>query len=512
MSQLQRNIVANFVGKGWSALMGVIFIPLYIKFMGIEAYGLVGFFLTLQSIVSLMDAGLSTTLNRELAYYSAQPEQAQEMQDVVRTLETIYWGGAILIGVAVLLLAEPIAQYWIKAETLSVNTVQRAVQLMGLILVLQWPFFFYASGLLGLQRQVLHSGLDAFWYTLRYAGAVAVLWLVSPSIVAFFSWQIIVSVISTVLMATALWRCLPPSRQAPRFHGYLLRTIWRFTAGMSAVAGTFMLLTQMDKIILSKTLPLEMFGYYSLAGSIVFGLAATMISPLFTAFFPRFSQHIAAGDTEGLKQLYHRGCQLMSVIILPVAVIVALFSREILFLWTRDAMTVQHTHKIVSFLIIGTALHGLINIPYALQLAYGWTSLMLCTNIIAMVVLAPLLVVVTPYYGVLGAGAVWVALNFGYVLITLQLMHRRLLRGEGWRWYLEDTGLPLVTVWLVAGIGRWLLPTGKSVTILLLSLAGVYGCTFIAAVLAAPCIRTWLWRQRIHLRLYIESNLCPSKL
>jgi O-antigen/teichoic acid export membrane protein len=498
MSQLQRNIVANFASKGWSALMGVIFIPLYIKFMGVEAYGLVGFFLALQSIVSLMDAGLSTTLNRELARYSAQLGQAQEMRDVVRTLEIVYWGGAILIGVVVLLLAGPIAQYWIKAEALSVNTVQRAVQLMGLILVFQWPFFFYASGLLGLQRQVLHSGLNAFWYTLRYAGAVVVLWLVSPTIVAFFTWQIIVSIVSVVLMATALWRSLPTSHQTPRFHGHLLRTVWRFTAGMSAVAGTFMLLTQMDKIILSKTLPLEMFGYYSLASSVVFGLAATLINPLFTAFFPRFSQHMAAGDTEGLKQLYHRGCQLMSVIILPAAVTIALFSREILLVWTRDAVTVQHTHTIVSLLTMGTALHGLINLPYALQLAYGWTSLMLFTNVIAVIIFAPLLVVVTSHYGVLGAAAVWVALNIGYVLITLQLMHRRLLRGEGRRWYLEDTGLPLVIVWLVAGAWRWLLPTGGAVTVLLLSLAGAYGCTLVAAALAAPCIRGWLWLRLIH--------------
>jgi O-antigen/teichoic acid export membrane protein len=422
------------------------------------------------------------------------------MRDLVRTLELVYWGGAILIGVVVLLLAGPLAQYWVKAEALSVNTVQRAVQLMGLILVFQWPFFFYASGLLGLQRQVLHSGLNAVWYTLRYAGAVAVLWLVSPTIVAFFTWQIIVSVVSTVLMATALWRNLPPSRQKPRFQGYLLRTIWRFTTGMSALAVTFMLLMQMDKIILSKTLPLEMFGYYSLAGSLVAGLAATLISPLFTAFFPRFSQYVAAGDTESLKQLYHRGCQLMSVIILPVAVTIVLFSSEILFMWTRDAVTVQHTYRIVSLLSMGTALHGLINLPYALQLAYGWTSLMLSTNVIGVIVLAPLLVIITLHYGVLGAAAVWVALNLGYVLITLQLMHRRLLRGEQWRWYLEDTGIPLVTVWLVAGIGRWLFPTERSLPILLLSLAGVYGCTLVAAVLAAPCIRVWLWRQLIHIK------------
>jgi len=44
MSQLKLNIIANYTGKAWTALMSLAFIPLYIKFIGIEAYGLIGFF------------------------------------------------------------------------------------------------------------------------------------------------------------------------------------------------------------------------------------------------------------------------------------------------------------------------------------------------------------------------------------------------------------------------------------------------------------------------------------
>ena len=70
MSQLKLNLGANFVGKGWSALMGIVFIPLLIEFMGVESYGLVGIFTTLQAVLVLMDMGLTTTLNREIARYS----------------------------------------------------------------------------------------------------------------------------------------------------------------------------------------------------------------------------------------------------------------------------------------------------------------------------------------------------------------------------------------------------------------------------------------------------------
>jgi hypothetical protein len=38
MSIIKKNIAANFAGNIWQTLMGLAFIPLYIKFMGVESY------------------------------------------------------------------------------------------------------------------------------------------------------------------------------------------------------------------------------------------------------------------------------------------------------------------------------------------------------------------------------------------------------------------------------------------------------------------------------------------
>ena len=64
-SRVKLNIIANYSGKAWMTLMSLAFIPLYIKFLGIEAYALIGFFATLTSIFGVLDLGLSATLNRE---------------------------------------------------------------------------------------------------------------------------------------------------------------------------------------------------------------------------------------------------------------------------------------------------------------------------------------------------------------------------------------------------------------------------------------------------------------
>lgn len=488
MSRLKRNLIANFAGKGWAALMGIAFIPLYIKFMGIESYGLVGFFTTLQAVFLLLDLGLTTTLNRELARYSALPEKSQDMRDLVRTLEIIYWGLAFCIGAVVLALSPFIARVWVKADTLSVEVVQQSIMLMGLVMAFQWPLGFYSGGLLGLQRQVLFNILNAIWYTFRFAGGVLVLWLVSPTVLTFFRWQIVVSAVSTGLMAMALWRSLPASHERAQFRISIWRSIWRFAAGMSGISVTVLLLTQLDKIILSKMLSLELFGYYTLAWTVANGLA-TLTSSVFTTMFPGFSQRVAVGDIEGLKQLYHRSCQLMSVLILPTAILVALFAQEILVVWTRNPVTVANTHILVSLLIIGSALNGLMNLPYALQLAQGWTSLAFYTNVISVIVLIPVLVVAISHYGAIGAAVVWVLLNSGYVIISIQIMHRRLLKGEQWRWYFEDTGLPLLAVLIVAGVGRWLINEPMPLSVMVISMALIATGAFVAAAMAAPQIR-----------------------
>ncbi|MEN8215664.1 MAG: oligosaccharide flippase family protein [Pseudomonadota bacterium] len=61
-----------------------------------------------------------------------------------------------------------------------------------------------------------------------------------------------------------------------------------------------------------------------------------LIGPIFSALFPKFSQLVALNDTQELTALYHRASQLMSVVILPVVLVLAMFSYQVMLLWTGD--------------------------------------------------------------------------------------------------------------------------------------------------------------------------------
>ncbi|MEJ2672821.1 MAG: oligosaccharide flippase family protein [Deltaproteobacteria bacterium] len=489
MSQIKHNIVANFLGTGWTAIVTLGFVPLYIHFMGIEAYGLVGFFAVLMGVFSLLDMGLSATMSREMARLSVSTDKAQEMHDLVRTLEVFYWGGGAVIALVVIFFAKTIALHWVKPGQLSTDTVTQAITLMGVAMALQWPFNFYAGGLIGLQRQVVLNGLIVTAATIRGVGAVLILWLVSPTIQAFFVWQIISSGIRILLVAIFLWRSLPPAGARAGFKFYLFRGIWRFAAGITGISTTALILTQLDKIILSKLLTLEMFGYYMLA-NVAASAISYLVSPCYTAIYPRLTQLVAAGNRNELREVYHRGCQLVSVLILPTAAVIAIFSPEILLLWTQSRISVEHTWLILSLLVVASALNGLKSLPYALQLANGWTSLTFYGNLIALIIMVPVIVLMTLHFEAVGAAIAGIILYGGFVLFLIPLAHRRLLPGEKWRWYLEDVGYPLLAALGLAGVGRWLIHGQMSLLVTGLFLLAVYVAALTGAALAASLVRT----------------------
>jgi O-antigen/teichoic acid export membrane protein len=494
MNRLAVNILANLAGQGWTILISLFVTPLYIKLLNIEAYGLIGFYVMLQALSQVLDLGLSPTMNREMARYSDRTEKAGEARDLVRTLEVGYWAIGICIGVGLFMTAPLIAHHWLKASAIPVGEVQHALMLMGILVALQWPMSFYAGGLMGLQKQLALNIVTIAMSAVGSSGAVLILWRVSPTITAFFTWQIFIGAVQTAIIIVLMWRSLPPCDRAPHLDLGLVRNVWRFAAGMEGLGLSAIVLTQSDKVILSKLLSLETFGYYTVAGILGRGLYV-LITPVSNAFFPRFSALVAADDEGALKRLYHQGSQLMAALVIPAGVVVSLFSFDILLLWTGNADTARNAAPIASLLVIGTALNGLMNLPYALQLAYGWTGLGLSINSFFIVVLMPTLVYATLHYGPVGAAAVWVALNTLYLLVGLPLTHQRLLKGEAGPWFRTDVSLPFLAMLPVVGLGRWLLAGPTSPPASLGSLSLVLLCSSFAAAAAAPGIRDWIFVQ-----------------
>jgi O-antigen/teichoic acid export membrane protein len=406
----------------------------------------------------------------------------------------VSWGVGLALGLAVAGAAPWLARHWVQARTLPPETVEQAVALMGAALAAQWPIGLYGGGLMGAQRQVTANLIHAGGHTLRLAGAVVVLAAVSPTITAFFAWQAIASAIHAVALMVAFWRCVPAAARRPRPRWAPLGAVWRFAAGLTGIMLVSTFVTQVDKVILSRLLTLEAFGYYTLAAVAANGVFY-LVRPFFAALAPAFTEQAAAGDEDRLRELYHRACQWLSVVMLPPAIVLALFAPEIMTLWLGDARAAAEAQLLVRLLVAGNALGGLMYLPYALQLAYGWTRLALVTTLGAAVLLVPAVVVGTLRYGAVAAAAAWVVVNAGYLLTAIPAMHRRLLRGEHVRWYLEDVSAPLLAALAVVTVARAIAPEEPSAVAGPLFVGAVYAVATLAAGAATPAVRLWMLSQ-----------------
>jgi O-antigen/teichoic acid export membrane protein len=499
MSSIKTNIVANFVGKIWISLLGIVVVPFYLKYIGVEVYGIVGLFTTVQLILSLLDAGLSPTMTREMARLSGLPEKSQEMSDLARTLEVPYWAMGILVTVIYLILSPILARYWLVSENISVEALTQYLIIISISFGFQWLAGFYSSGLMGLQRQVLLNVLNITFGTLRSVGSLVVLAFVSPTIQALLIWQTIVTVINTLTLIIAFWKHVPKPEIKARFRLDLLKGVWKYAVGMTGVNLVSLILTQVDKIVLSKLLTLEQFSYYSLVNTLTVTGLGTIVSSVMTVYFPKFSQVVAQNNHQEIRKVYHQATQTLSFFLIPSTLVLAFFAPAILLLWTHNQDVVNNASLLLTLVTIGTGLNGIMHLPYNMQLANGITKFAFWKNVVAVIILIPMMIYLATKYGAVGAAIIWCLLNFLYFVIEVPVMHNILLKdklkGEMKQWYLEDVCLPIILITIILYICQSYLNLNELPRLtLFITLAGLSLLALSATALSLKVIRDMLFR------------------
>ncbi len=500
---VKRNVLSNYLGQGWSAVMGLAFVPLYIKYLGIEAYGLIGLFAVMQAWLSLLDLGMTPTLGREMARFTAGAHTAKSIRDLLRSLEIVCFGLALLIGLVIWAASDWLANAWLHGERLPGHVIAQALTIMALVAALRFCEGIYRSALLGLQKQVWYNGTQALISTLRYGGALGILALYSPTIEAFFYWQALVSLLSLIVFSSKLKSILPRPEVPPAFSRQALTAIWRFAGGMMGITFLKLMLTQVDKVLLSRLLSLENFGYYTLAAT-VSTVLFSLIGPVTQAIYPRMVQLVVEGSQPKVIALYHQGAQLVTVLTSSGLLLLVFFAENVIFTWSGDVELSKNVGPILSILALGSYLNGLMWVPYQCQLAHGWVRLGVGINAIAVSILIPAILWLVPKYGAMGAAWIWVALNAAYVLVGIQFMHLKLLPTEKWRWHGTDVILPLLGPVVVLMAASLVKPSGSSRVEWLLFLISSGTLAFAASILLAKHTRRQL--RKVFLILIIKSK------
>jgi len=450
---LKKNIIANYASQIYTTLIGILMLPIYIKYMGAEAFGLVGFFSMLQAWFNLLDLGLTPTIGRETARFRAGSLDALSFRRLFRSLSVIFLMIAFIGGGSLWLLSSTIAEDWLNAETLPLNEIQIVVQIMAISVALRWMCGLYRGVITGTERLVWLGGFNAFIATLRFVGVLPVMWFFGFIPMVFFTYQLLVAAIEIAGLWIQSTRLLPGLASANDSIGWSLtpvRSVLKFSLTIAFTASVWVMVTQVDKLVLSSILPLAEYGYFTLAVLVASGIMI-LGGPISAAIMPRMAKLEAEGSSEEVIQLYRQSTQLVTVIAGSAAVTLAFCAKPLLWAWTGDAILASKAAPILALYAIGNGILAVAAFPYYLQYARGNLKLHFIGHLLLLFILIPSIVLSAVYYGAIGAGYAWVLVNALYLFIWVAVVHQKLQPGLHWNWLFKDV-LMIVVPMILLGL------------------------------------------------------------
>ena len=486
---LKRNIFASYLSQIYVTLIGIVTVPLYIKYMGAEAYGLVGFFAMMQAWFNLLDMGLTNTISRETARFRGGVSDALSYRRLVRALEGIFLVIALLGGGILFAASAYIAQDWLQVTELPIAEVETAIKIMSALVALRWMCGLYRGAITGAERLVWLGGYASLMATLRFIGVLPVLMFVGATPTIFFSYQLVVAILEYVGFLFQAYRLLPAVSQGKRlpWSWTPLKPVLKFSLTIAATTSMWVLVTQTDKLVLSKLLSLSEYGYFTLA-VLVASIVGVVSGPIVSAILPRMAKLESEGDHENLIRLYRDSTQIVALIAGALASTLIFFSEPLIWAWTGDINIAQQTAPILILYAIGNCFLAVWAFQYYLQFAKGNLRLHFIGQCWFVALIVPSIIWAANLYGGVGSGYVWAFINIVFFVLWVPLVHRRFVPGLNKMWFGRDV-LPIFIITLTAAYLLFLImPQTDSrfwqfsivmVVILFVMTAGIMGSSFL---------------------------------
>lgn len=440
-TMLRRSLLANYAGQIATVALGIVMVPAYVRYLGVEAYGLIALNAALQAWVQILDLGLSPTLCRELA--RAQDEASRKEASVLlQSLEKFVAAMCTLLFVLSLLVAPFFAKDWLHAAGLPAHEIESAFVLMVLTASSRWLSSVYRAGMVGIDRQATLNGVVVGFAVIRAALVVPVIarW---PQIDVFFLWQLGAIAGESLVMRLLLARVIKAPLLTRTFSRAALSARARLSLSIAFSALVWATTTQIDKVILSKVLSLQAFGVFSMATLLASGILL-LANPVQQAFIPRFAAN-GVGDSRNIIPSYLLASEITMIVVIPAAMIFAIAPDLVLRLWSASAPSTPEAWRVLQCYAIGNACSAIAELAFLVQCAQGNLSLQIKGNVAFLVILVPAVFLGSLNNGAVGVAYAWLALGLFRVLVWVSIVHRKFLPGINMRWYRDMVARTVAT-------------------------------------------------------------------
>jgi O-antigen/teichoic acid export membrane protein len=418
---LARNTVWNLIGSGAPMIVAVFCIPILIRGLGKERFGVLTLAWALIGYASLFDLGLGRALTQLVAKKLGVGED--------REVPALVWTSLLLIllvgvlGAAVVGLLSP----WLVHRALNVPTaLQRETLHSFYLLGLSIPVVISTAGLRGLleahQRFGLINALRVPMGVFTFAGPLLVLPF-SKSLVPVVGTLVAGRVAAWALHLLVCLRVLPELGRSIAWQRSAAGPLLRFGGWMTVSNLVSALMVMIDRFLIGALVTMTAVAYYATPYEVVTKLWL-IPGALVGVMFPAFSTS-SAQDRNRTALLFGRSVKCILLVLFPMVLLLIVLAQEGLRVWLGTEFAANSVH-VVQWLAVGVFINSLALVPSALVQGVGRPDLTAKLQVLELPVYLTALIWLTKKYGIEGAAIAWtgrVALD----ALILFIMARRLL-------------------------------------------------------------------------------------
>jgi len=445
-----RNALWNVGGQLVSLGVGLVALPLLLYELGTARLGVFTLALGLIGFSGLFDLGLGRALTQTVSSSLGQGRSRAQVAALVWRVICLL-GGFGALWLVVLWWAAP----FLVDRLFSLTGEMARETVFGLrALALSIPFALAATGAMGTLE-----GLQQFRLLSLWRMPMSVLQFGLPVGVAFIrpdaGWVIAglaaTRVVWMLLWLTQLHRLLPrvPGITASRAD---LRHALHFGGWLSVSNLIGPLMVYADRFYLASVFPPATVAYYTVPFDTVFR-ATSLPQMAMNALFPALAE--TQSQPEASTRLLAFAIRAVVVLVLPAALVVAVFAHPLLALWLNASFAGPAT-PVLQLLLVGIFLNSAAHLPYALLQAHGRSDLTAKLHLLELPVFAVLLIAGVHLFGIAGAALAWalrVVLDTALLYTTAWWLHppQRAMLARGVGLLSLATGAFLVVVYAMHG-------------------------------------------------------------
>ena len=325
----------NYLYMAVQVIVNLIYVPLLLNFIGTAEYGLYQIIGSVMAYLLIMNSTIAAAVQRYYNKYLAlkEFEKAENVLGVSRVLYWIMSGVAVVVGIALIAIANVAYAESLTAAQLSELSIMLGILVVNVIIVLNNSI--YSATIEAHERFTFQYGLQVALTALQPAAIALAIWMWPYAI------SVVIVQLATVAIEASIRRYYSKRRLGIRvklheFDRSLAKALLVFSGAILLATIADQIFWRTDQLILGYFFGAESVGVYGIASQIIMcymplGIAVSAV------FLPKVTRIYRGEETgETLSELFVRIGRISFLVLAAVLGGFIVFGDDFIRLWAGD--------------------------------------------------------------------------------------------------------------------------------------------------------------------------------